>query len=101
MTPRPGIVERDGGCTLLLRVQPGARRTRVVGTLGDAVRVSVTAPPEDGRANEEVCALIARLAGVRPRDVSVRLGRASRTKTVFVGGVRAVDLADRIDAALA
>jgi hypothetical protein len=48
-----------------------------------------------------VCALIARLAGVRPRDVSVRLGRASRTKTVFVGGVRAVDLAEKIDAALA
>jgi uncharacterized protein (TIGR00251 family) len=84
---------------LLLRVQPGARRTKVSGMLGDAVRVSVTAPPEDGRANEEVCALIARVAGVRPRQVSVRLGRASRTKTVFVAGVRAVDLADRIEAA--
>lgn len=100
MTPRSGIVERDGGCTLLLRVQPGARRSRVVGTLGPAVKVAVTAPPEDGRANEEVCALIARLAGVRPRDVTVRIGGASRSKSVFVAGVRADDLAGKIDAVL-
>jgi uncharacterized protein YggU (UPF0235/DUF167 family) len=69
--------------------------------LGHAVKVTVTAPPLDGRANEEVCALIARVAGVRPRDVTVRIGGASRCKTVFVTGVRADDLAQRIDAARA
>ena len=100
MTPRSGIVERDGGCTLLVRVQPGARRSRLTGTLGSAVKVAVSAPPEDGRANDEVCALIARVAGVRARDVTVRIGGASRAKTLFVAGVGADDLAGKIDAAL-
>lgn len=91
------IVERDGGCTLLVRVQPGARRAGLVGRFGDAVKIAVTAPPSDGRANEELCALVARIAGVPARAVTVRIGGASRTKTLFVRGVEADDLAARLD----
>lgn len=84
---------------MVVRVQPGARRPGVVGRFGEAWKVAVVAPPDGGRANEELCALVADLAGVRARDVRVRIGGASRTKTLFVAGVAADDLHARFDAA--
>jgi uncharacterized protein (TIGR00251 family) len=67
-------------------VQPRARRTEVAAVRGDVVVIRVTAPPLDGRANEAVCDLIASLAGVPRRRVSVVRGERSRDKVVRVEG---------------
>lgn len=70
-----------------LRVVPGSRRAEVVGPYADGWKVRVTAPPERGKANDEVCALLARVLGVRADAVSLVTGAGSRDKLVAVRGV--------------
>jgi uncharacterized protein (TIGR00251 family) len=70
-----------------VRLQPRARRDEVVGERAGALVIRVTAPPVDGRANDAVCRLIAKAAGVAPSRVSVVRGQASRDKLVRVEGV--------------
>ena len=72
---------------LHVRVSPGAARTRVVSRHGDGWKVSVAAPPEDGRANEAVVGLLAETAGVPRRAVEVVSGRSGRDKTVTLAGI--------------
>jgi uncharacterized protein len=56
------------------------------------VLIRVTAPPVDGRANEALCRLIARAAGVAPTRVRVIRGHTARDKVVAVEGVQERDL---------
>ena len=67
-----------------LRVRPGAREDAIGGIHDGALRVSVTAPAERGKANDSVIALVAKALGVRKDAVAIRAGEGSRTKTVFV-----------------
>ena len=72
---------------LRVRLQPRARRDEIVGARGDAVVIRVTAPPVDGRANQALCRLVAKAAGVPPSKVEVVRGHTARDKVVRVGGV--------------
>jgi uncharacterized protein (TIGR00251 family) len=72
---------------LSVRLQPRARRDEVVGERGGAVVIRVTAPPVDGKANDALCRLVAKAAGVPPSRVSVVRGRSARDKVVRVEGV--------------
>jgi uncharacterized protein (TIGR00251 family) len=72
---------------LRVRLQPRARRDEVVGERAGAVVIRVTAPPVDGRANDALCRLIAKRAGVAPSSVSVVRGHGARDKVVRVEGV--------------
>jgi hypothetical protein len=69
-----------------IEVQPGSRRSGVVGydEWRGRFRVAVRAPPEKGKANEEVVEVIAAALGVPPSAVSVVRGHTSRRKTVEV-----------------
>jgi uncharacterized protein len=87
--------------TLRLRVQPGAKRTGLVGWMADGtLKVSVSAPPEDGRANRAVVELMAAALGVREATVRVVRGHAARTKTVEVDGADDETLRRRITAGM-
>ena len=72
---------------LRVRLQPRARRDEVVGEREGAVVIRVTAPPVDGRANEALCRLVARKAGVAPSRVTLVKGHTAREKTLDVDGV--------------
>jgi len=74
-------------CRIHLKVVPGSRRDQIVGPLGERLKVKVAAPPEDGRANAAVCALLAERLGVSTRAVAVIAGVSSPEKTVRVEGV--------------
>lgn len=101
-TPEPGplpesIVQgAEGGSTLRVRVVPKARRLGVVGTVGDALKVALTAPPERGQANEQLEGYVAELLGIARRRVSVRSGAASRSKVVFLDGVEPAEVLRRL-----
>ena len=77
----------DGSVRVWIKVVPGARRNEIAGALGDRLKVRVAAPPEDGRANQAVCRLLADALGVKARSVTVVAGHGSREKTVRVEGV--------------
>jgi len=79
---------------LRLRVAPGARRSEIVGRYGDAWRVRVAAPPDRGRANDEVLQVLAEALDVRPRQLRLVAGASSRDKIVELDGID-VDEAER------
>ena len=67
-----------------VRVQPRASKNEILDYRGDAIRVRVTAPPQGGRANEAVIALLAQALGVAKSRVSIVRGMASREKLVTI-----------------
>ncbi len=93
----PTYVRAAGdGSHLDLYVTPRASRSRVVGEHDGRLKVQIAAPPVDGAANDEVVRLVARLAGVSRRSVSIARGDTGRRKTVAVDGVAPEDLAQRL-----
>ena len=81
---------------LQLRVSPGARANAVVGRHGAAWKVRVSAPPEDGRANDAVVRLLADTLGVSVRDVEIVSGHGSRDKTVALAGLETHEIERRL-----
>jgi uncharacterized protein (TIGR00251 family) len=73
--------------TLRVKVVPGARRDEIVGPLGERLKIRVSAPPEDGKANKAVCALVAHRLGVKASSVRVVVGHANPEKTLEIEGV--------------
>ncbi len=90
----------DDGVTILVKVQPKSRRPGLLGTVASAdgarLRIGVTAAPEDGRANDAVCALMAQTLGVARSTVRVAVGATSREKRLHVMGDPAT-LASRLE----
>ena len=69
---------------LNIKVVPGASRDQIVGWLGDALKIKVTAPPEKGKANEAVVTLLAKTLGVRRDTIEIVSGHGSPAKTVDI-----------------
>ena len=76
-----------GGVQLQLHVQPGASRTGIAGLHGDALKVRITAPPADGRANRELLDFLAEVLGVARARIALVKGESGRRKTVVVQGI--------------
>ena len=79
------------GIVVAVRAQPRASRAAVLGSVADAagshrLRIAVTAPPEDGRATREVCAVLAKALGVKQSALRVLSGAAAREKRLHVAG---------------
>lgn len=72
---------------LYIRATPRARKDEIVARSGDDLLVSVTAPPDDGKANAAVCKLIAKSLGVPKSAVEVSRGHTSRHKALDIEGV--------------
>jgi uncharacterized protein len=75
-----------GVITLTLHVQPGAKRSEVAGLHGDALKVRLSAPPLEGRANDALLRFLADVFDVPQRNVELKHGDHSRHKTVCVSG---------------
>lgn len=75
------------GFTLDVHAVPGARRSEVVGSHGDALRIRVAAPPVDGKANDELIRFLAEALGVSRANVVIEAGARGRRKRVRVDGV--------------
>jgi hypothetical protein len=84
---------------LRLRVAPGAGRSEIVGRLGDAWKVRVTATPERGKANDAVLRLLAQRLDVAPSGLTIVSGHASRDKVVELRGLSAQDAERRLEKA--
>ena len=75
----------DGSALVLrLRIQPRAAHDALVGPHGDRLKVRLTAPPVDGRANAHLCAFLAGVCGVAASRVALTAGTTGRDKTVRI-----------------
>jgi uncharacterized protein (TIGR00251 family) len=88
------------GATVLVRAAPGASRERIVGVHGEALKIAVQAPPEKGRANERLAAVLAAAVDLGPRDVALLAGATGRDKRFLCRGLDPAELRRRVVAQL-
>ena len=81
------------GCTLSVRLHPGARKNCVTGIHADALKIALTAPPVDGRANEALIAFLADALHLPRARVVLVAGATSRAKMVRITGKSAAEVA--------
>jgi uncharacterized protein len=82
MPPPPSPPPAPTPARIRVKLVPGATRNRVVGWLGDELKLTVTAPPESGKANAAAAALLADFLGVPPAAITLETG-ASNPHKVF------------------
>ncbi len=75
------------GATLALRAQPGAKKNSVLGEQAGALKVAVTAPPEDGRANAALIEVLKEWLGVRRSQIELLSGATNRNKVFLIRGM--------------
>ena len=79
----------SGQLLLQLHVQPGASKTGIAGTYGDALKIRLAAPPVDGKANECLIAFLAERLSLPRAALALVSGQTSRAKRVAVAGASA------------
>ncbi len=94
------LQQQGDSVTFSVRVHPRARRERVAGVLGNALKLEITAPPIEGRANEACIEFFAELLKVPRSSVTIAAGNSSRNKVIRVAGVSAAHIEQTLTAAL-
>lgn len=90
------IVEHAEGLILPVRTQPGARKAGVLGEQAGALKLAVTAPPEQGKANKALVKLLRELLGVKRSQLELTSGQTSREKRFLVRGLTITELRTRV-----
>ncbi len=81
------IAEHADGCIVPVHAQPGARKAGILGEHAGALKVAVTAPPEDGRANKALVEVLAKALDVKRSQVKLLSGATSREKRFLIQGL--------------
>jgi uncharacterized protein (TIGR00251 family) len=92
------ITDHAEGCVVPVRAQPGARRAGVQGEQNGALKVAVTAPPEDGRANAALAEALREALGLKRSQLELLSGQTSRDKRFLVRGLAKAELERRVAA---
>ena len=84
----PDWLQASGDAVIVtIHAQPSAKSAGVAGPHGDALKVRVSAPPVDGKANQALAEFLARSLGIPPSQVSLLSGDSSRRKRFRLEGV--------------
>ena len=81
---------------IAVKVVPRAAKDEIIGWLEGVLKVRVQAPPEDGRANRALEALLAEALGLKKNAVTVAAGRSSARKRVEVAGLARDEIVRRL-----
>jgi uncharacterized protein len=95
------VRDTPAGATFAVKVHPRARKDAVTGVVGDALKLSLTAPPVEGRANQAVIEFFADLFQIPRASVTIASGTTSRNKVVRITGMNRVVVEQRLMAILA
>jgi uncharacterized protein (TIGR00251 family) len=94
------IRDTPSGATFHVKVHPRARKNAITGVVSDALKLALTAPPVEGRANEACIAHLAEFLNVPRSSVTIAAGESSRQKLIRVAGLSAAQVAVLIEAKL-
>lgn len=86
------------GITFAVKVQPRARKNAITGTIGEALKLSLTAPPVEGKANQAVINFLADFFDIPRSSVTIASGKTNRLKMVNIRGARLDHLQQRLAA---
>ena len=90
------IQESGGGVTFAVKVHPRAKKNAIIGELGDALKLSLTSPPVEGRANDACIEFFAKLLKVPRSSVTIASGQRSRAKLIRVAGISVEEVCGRM-----
>ncbi len=88
---KPPIKETEDGVVIEVMVQPRASRDQIVGLHGDAIKIRLTAPPAEGKANAALIAFLSKKLGVPKSSITILRGKAGRRKSITVSGITLSD----------
>ena len=84
------------GVSFAVKVHPRAKKNAITGKVGDTLKVALTAPPVDGKANAACIEFFAKLLNVPRSSVTIAAGQTSRNKVIRVAGLTAQQVRDRL-----
>ncbi len=84
------------GATFAIKVHPRAKKNAITGEVGDALKLALTAPPVDGKANEACIDFFAKLLNLSRSSVTIAAGQTSRNKVLRVAGLTAQQVRERL-----
>jgi uncharacterized protein len=90
------ISESNTGVTFAIRVHPRAKKAAITGELGQALKVSLTAPALEGRANDACIDFFAKVLKVPRSSITIASGAGGRNKVIRVTGVTGQYVRDRL-----
>ena len=88
--------ESGNGVSFAVKVHPRSKKNAITGEFGEALKVSLTRPPVEGRANEACIEFFAKLLKLPRSSVTIASGQTSRDKVIRVAGVSAEYVHDRL-----
>jgi uncharacterized protein len=88
--------ETSAGVSFTVKVHPRAKKNAITGEIGDALKLSLTAPPVEGRANQACIEFFANLLEVPRSSVTIASGQTSRRKVIRVAGLSVEELRRRL-----
>jgi uncharacterized protein len=91
------IHDTPGGATFAVKIHPRAKKNAITGEVGDALKLSLTAPPVDGKANAACVEFFANLLKVPRSSVTIASGQSSCKKVIRVRGVSADEVQKRLE----
>ena len=90
------IKDNNQGSTFAVKVHPRAKKNAITGEVGDVLKLSLTTPPIDGRANDACIEFLAKLLKVPRSSVTIASGQTSRNKVIRVVGLSPEELRHRL-----
>ena len=90
------IREDDSGVTFAVKIHPRAKKNAISGELGEALKLSLTALPLEGRANQACIEFLAKLLKVPRSSVTIASGHTNRNKVIRVAGVTGQHVRERL-----
>ncbi|MFZ0796527.1 MAG: DUF167 domain-containing protein [Terriglobales bacterium] len=90
------VRDSNAGTTFAVKVRPRAKKNAITGEVGDALKLALTAPPVDGKANDACIEFLAKLLKVPRSSVTIAAGQGSRNKVIRVAGLSVQQVRDRL-----
>jgi uncharacterized protein (TIGR00251 family) len=90
------IQNSPAGVTFAVKVHPRAKKNAITGEVGDALKVTLTAPPVEGKANEACIEFFAKLLKLPRSSITIASGQTSRNKVIRVAGLSAEEVRRRL-----
>jgi uncharacterized protein len=94
------IRDTASGATFQIKVHPRATKNAITGEVGAALKLALTAPPVEGRANEACVAFLAEVLNVSRSSVTIAAGESGRNKVICVRALSAAQVEEKLQAAL-
>ena len=90
------INDTESGATFAVKLHPRAKKNAITGALGEALKLSLTAPPVEGKANDACIEFFADLLKLPRSSITIAAGQSSRNKVIRVIGLSAAEVETRL-----